>query len=93
MWWVLRTRQECAHVYLKRRLAQHCDHATIHSRSSLAPAMRRDKPLQQKFKTKRSLSNAWVCHTPPQPLGLTCSMQPTADPRICLSTTNLYPND
>ncbi|GBP18633.1 hypothetical protein EVAR_14403_1 [Eumeta japonica] len=24
---------------------------------------------------------------------LTCSMQPTADPRICLSTTNLYPND
>ncbi|GBP61365.1 hypothetical protein EVAR_50847_1 [Eumeta japonica] len=23
---------------------------------------------------------------------LTCSMQPTADPRICLSTTNLYPN-
>ncbi|GBP57841.1 hypothetical protein EVAR_41510_1 [Eumeta japonica] len=24
---------------------------------------------------------------------LTCSMQPIADPRICLSTTNLYPND
>ncbi|GBP24735.1 hypothetical protein EVAR_79582_1 [Eumeta japonica] len=24
---------------------------------------------------------------------LTCGMQPTADPRICLSTTNLYPND
>ncbi|GBP72396.1 hypothetical protein EVAR_33087_1 [Eumeta japonica] len=24
---------------------------------------------------------------------LTCSMQPTADPRICLCTTNLYPND
>ncbi|GBP63287.1 hypothetical protein EVAR_26600_1 [Eumeta japonica] len=23
---------------------------------------------------------------------LTCSMQPTADPRICLSITNLYPN-
>ncbi|GBP89107.1 hypothetical protein EVAR_64375_1 [Eumeta japonica] len=24
---------------------------------------------------------------------LTCSMQPTADPQICLSTTNLYPNN
>ncbi|GBP71060.1 Serine-protein kinase ATM [Eumeta japonica] len=31
--------------------------------------------------------NAWLQHA------LTCSMQPTADPRICLSTTNLYPND